>query len=237
MVRLLLCGCALGILVGCDSADTVDITIVPEQRVRQVSAVDYSSLVASVSFNAGAAQDVVFTDSAPRTVGFNNIIQGASNSYNITWLEVIDGVRLPIASQSGEFLAGAGGSTLDAAYNFGFDSNGNNVTNLSEREAGSCPWVACDELGALVDPEEVTQVLSNSVNFLLTKTGPREFTETVDTSGPHDWLLTSFSRTSILLNDASRNFAMEVDFSTGFVRIQETPEAEFRNLYTIDGVQ
>jgi hypothetical protein len=30
---------------------------------------------------------------------------------------------------------------------------------------------------------------------------------------------------------------MDVDLATGFVRIQDTPESEFRNLYAIDGVQ
>ena len=199
--KLLICGYMLGLLTGCDSADTVDITIVPEQRVRQVSAVDYASLVASVSFNSGAAQEVVFTDSAPRTVGFNNIVQGVSNTYDITWIEVIDGVRLTLASQSGEFLPGDGGSTLDAAYNYGYDSNHNNITNLSEREAGTCAWVACDELGVLVAPQEVTQVSSSAVNFILSKNGPREYTETVDTSGPHSWVLSGFTRSSILLSD------------------------------------
>jgi hypothetical protein len=59
----------------------------------------------------------------------------------------------------------------------------------------------------------------------------------VDTSGPHSWVLSGFTRSSILLSDASRNFAMDVDLATGFVRIQDTPESEFRNLYAIDGVQ
>ncbi len=230
---------AFSVLTGCNSGESTPVTIYPDERIRHISAVDYSSLLASVSFNSGVALEISFASAEPRTVGFTNINQGMFNDYEIVWYELINGVRLTIASQSGQFLADSGGagSTLSSNYSFAYDSNRNGLTNMTERENGTCPWVACNEQGELLDPQEVTEIISNDVNFVLTKVGPREWLETVDTSGPHDWILSEYTTTSILLHDSTRNFWFDVDLSAGEVRVQDSPENEFRRLYIINGVQ
>jgi len=218
----------------------VKLSVEIPEKLRTIAAVNYTSMVAVVSFNSGATTDVIFSSAAPIEKEFGNIVLDQLNTYNIKWYETIDGVRLLLTEQDGSFTANSTGrfADLDASHNdtvFDWDNDG--ISNFNERLNGTCPWVMCDAQNALIQPELVNTVLFDVANnYGLQKTDQLQWTET-SADNVFNWTQSDPpSRTIIYLKDLDRGSSLEVRLNSGeiwFNYNSETLGTEYFKLYDI----
>ena len=139
---------ALAALSACDSSTsdpTIPVSIGYPLADRQIQSIDNSILQIQVVVNGGAAQLFNIDSSAPTaTIDVRGILIGQSNTIQITWTENLNGFEIELARQEQVFLA-EGNVVIDAFHDasaFDYDSDG--LTNLDERNEGSCVWSATD---------------------------------------------------------------------------------------------
>jgi len=201
------------------SGEPVKLSVEIPDKLRTIAAVNYTSMVAVVSFNSGAATDVTFSNAAPVEKSFGSIILDQLNTYNIKWYEIVDGVRLLLTEQNGSFIANSTAmyADLDATHNDAdFDWDNDGISNFNERQNNTCPWVMCDAQNGLIQPELVTTVLYNVANnHGLQKNDQLQWTET-SADGVFNWIQSEPpSRTIIYLKDLDRGYSLEVNLKSG----------------------
>jgi len=209
-------------------------------KLRTIAAVNYTAMVAEVSFNSGASTDVQFSSAAPVEKSFSSIVMDELNTYNIKWYETIGGVKLLLTEQNGSFIANSTAmyADLDATHNdANFDWDNDGISNYNERQNNTCPWVLCDAQNGLIQPELVTTILHDVPNsYGLQKADELQWTETSG-DGVFNWIQSEPpSRTIIYLKDLERGFSFEVDLQLGEIRFNyNTVESgDYFRLYEIN---
>jgi len=222
------------------SGEQVKLSVQIPEKLRTIAAVNYTSMVAVVTFNSGAATDVTFSSAAPVERNFSSIILDQLNTYNIKWYETIDGVRLLLTEQNGSFMANSTAryADLDAAHNDAdFDWDNDGISNFNERLNGTCPWVMCDAQNGLIQPELVNTVLFDVANnYGLQKIDQLQWTET-SADNVFNWTQSDPpSRTIIYLKDLDRGSSLEIRLNSGEIWFNYNSEelgTEFFRLYYI----
>lgn len=148
--RLFLLLIASAALFACEgtSNQTVNMMLDNPIRDRQISSFDQSTLLVDITVNDGPLQTIVVPPGVFPTVGVVGILPDSTNTMNIRWYEVLDGVEINLATQNQTFFSG-GNIIIDVPHDSAqFDDDSDGVSNLQERINGTCVWDATDDCSA-----------------------------------------------------------------------------------------
>lgn len=131
-----------GFLSACESSDynetpAVSFTL-PD---RQILALNENRLLVEINVNNGTKQKVfIEPDQTTIDISVDGVRDNQNNTFDILWSEIYNEIAIEIALQSQEIF-GRENIFIDAPHGTeGFDYDGDGVSNIDERLAGSCVW-------------------------------------------------------------------------------------------------
>ena len=139
--------CPFVVLFGCEgeSHNTVSMMLDNPARDRQISALEQTTLFVDINMNNGATQNIAVPPGVFPSVSVSGIIPNASNSIEIRWYEVLNGVEINLSRQTQSFMSG-GNVIINAVHIFDqYDNDNDGIPNLTERLNGTCVWSMTDD--------------------------------------------------------------------------------------------
>jgi len=143
----------------CDSglpSDNQQLKLRAPERMHNARALQYSEIYAEVSINDSAMQTIEFTINSPKQVSVTGVRLDENNTVLIDWFETFEGLPLLLARQQGDFFGDSEtlSANADFTYDYNFDDDGDEITNITEREEGTCPRISCSSTPITFEAED-----------------------------------------------------------------------------------
>jgi len=123
-------------------------------------AINSSNIAAELYFDGTFDQTIYFDDASAKTITFDLVSPDQSIDVLIYWYEEIDDTFLLLSRQTGNFLVTPNNPNINinSEHFTSFDWDGDRASNISERRNGTCPYLACDQNGFLIKPDDVSTI-------------------------------------------------------------------------------
>lgn len=132
----------VGFLSGCGGSSDNHVPMVSMTLTdRQILSLNENRLLAEIKVNNGDTQKYfIEPDQTTIDIAVDGVRGNQNNTIAILWSEIYNEIAIELATQHQEVF-GRGNIVIDAQHNSeGFDYDGDGVSNMAERLAGSCVW-------------------------------------------------------------------------------------------------